>query len=60
MGGKLLLKGATGVFLGLKIGISEGEEVMLGNEKIDEVDSFTYLDRNNNKTVGTVKMLKVE
>ena len=27
----------------LRIGISEDEKVMLGNEKIDQVDSFTYL-----------------
>ena len=27
----------------LKLGISKGEEVMLDNEKIDQVDSFTYL-----------------
>jgi len=40
----------------LKLGISEGEEVMLGNEKIDQVDNFTDLDN----IIGAVKMLKVE
>ena len=28
----------------LRLGISEGEEVMLSHEKIDQLDSFTYLD----------------
>ena len=41
----------------LRLGISEGEEVMLGNEKIDHMDSFTYI---SSKTVVSVKMLKVE
>ena len=27
----------------LRLGISEGEKVTLGNEKIDQVGSFTYL-----------------
>ena len=36
----------------LRLGISEDEKVTLGNEKIDQVRSFTYL--------GAVKMLKVE
>ena len=27
----------------LKLGISEGEKVMLGNEEIDQMHSFTYL-----------------
>jgi len=26
-----------------RLGISEGEDVMLGNEKIDQKDRFTYL-----------------
>ena len=30
----------------LRLVISEGEKVMLGNKKIDQVDSFTYLDSN--------------
>ena len=27
----------------LRLGISEAEKLTLGNEKIDQVDSFTYL-----------------
>ena len=43
----------------LRLGISEGEEAILGNEKIDPLDSFTYLGSIINKD-GAVKMFKVE
>ena len=33
----------------LRVRISEGEEVMLGNEKIDQIDSFTCLGSITNK-----------
>ena len=29
--------------MSLRLGINEGDEVMLGNKKIDQVDSFAYL-----------------
>ena len=44
----------------LRLGISEEEKVMLGNKKIDQVGSFTYLGVLLVKMVGAVKMLKVE
>jgi hypothetical protein len=34
--------------------------MMLGNEKIDQVDSFTYRGSIISKTVDDVKMLKLE
>ena len=40
--------------------ISEAEKVMLSNEMIDQVDSFTYFSSILVMTVGAVKMLKVE
>ena len=36
----------------LELGIGEGEEVWLGNEKIDPVDSYTYLGSFINKKGG--------
>ena len=44
----------------LRLGISENEKVTLGNKKIDQVGSFTSLVVLLVKTVGAVKMLKVE
>ena len=46
----------------LRIGISEDEKLKLGNKKIDQVDSFTYLCSRLLlvKMVGAVKMSKVE
>ena len=47
----------------LRLGISEDENGMLGNEKIDQADSFTYLGPKVLlllKTVGAVTMLKVQ
>ena len=38
-----LLKINTKKTKSLRLGISEDEKVMLGNEKIDQVNSFTYL-----------------
>ena len=40
--------------------ISEGEEVMFGNERINQVDNFTYLVALLVGMVKAVKMLKVE
>ena len=44
----------------LRLGISEDEQVTFGNEKIDQVGSFSYLVVLLVKMVGAVKMLKVE
>ena len=44
----------------LRLGTSEDERVTLGNEKFDEVGSFTYLGSIISKDGGAVKMLKVE
>ena len=37
----------------LMLGISEDERMTLGNEKIDQVGSFTYLDSIISKDVGS-------
>ena len=42
----------------LRLGISEDEKVMLGNEKIDQVDSFTYLDSIISKDGGCSEDVK--
>ena len=42
----------------LRLGISEAEKVTLGNKKIDQVDSFTYLDSAINKDSGGSKDVK--
>ena len=48
MGLKINLKNTKS----LRLGISEGEEVMLGNKKIDPVDSFAYLGGIHSKDGG--------
>ena len=42
------------------LAISEEENETLCYEKIDQVGSFTYLGRILSKTLGAVKILKVE
>jgi hypothetical protein len=42
----------------LKLGISEGEKLMMGNEKINQVDSFTYLGSIINKDGGCSEDVK--
>ena len=44
----------------LRLGMSEDEQVTLGNKKIDQVRSFSYLGSIISKYGGAVKMLKVE
>ena len=45
----------------LRLGIREDEQATLGNEKIDQVGSFTYLGSIFSKdSKRTVKMLKLE
>ena len=44
----------------LWLGISEDEKVTLGNEKIDQVDSFTYLGSIIRNNGGRSEMLKIE
>ena len=39
----------------LRLGISKGEKVMLGNEKIDQVGSFTYLGSIISKEYGSME-----
>jgi len=43
-----------------RLEISEDKKMTLGKQKIDQVDSFTYLGALLVNTVGAVKMLKVE
>ena len=42
----------------LRLGISEDEKVTLGNEKIDQVGSFTYLDSIISKDGGSSEDVK--
>ena len=42
----------------LRLGISEDEKVMLGNEKIDQVESLTYLGNILSKDVGSGEDVK--
>jgi len=42
----------------LRLGISEGEEVMLGKEKVNQVDSFTYIGSIISKDSGCNKDIK--
>ena len=42
----------------LRLGISESEKVTLSNEKIDQVDSFTYLDSIISKDGGRSEVEK--
>ena len=42
----------------LRLGISEHEKVMLGNEKIDQVGSFTYLGSIISKDSGSSEDVK--
>ena len=43
----------------LRLGISEDENVTLGNQKIEQVHSFTFLgSRNSEDVMGAVKMSK--
>jgi len=42
----------------LKLGIGEGEEVMLGNQKISRVNSFTYLRSIIRKDAGYIEDVK--
>ena len=42
-----------------RLGISEGDDVMLGNEKIDLVDSFTYLISTISKAIGFSEDVKI-
>ena len=44
----------------LRLGIREDENVTLGNEKIDQVDGFTYLGSITSKDSTAVNMLKIE
>ena len=44
----------------LRIGISEDEKMMLGNEMTDQVDSYTYLGINFSKNCGISENVKVE
>ena len=44
----------------LRQGTSEGEKVMLNNNKFNQVGSFTYLSTIICKDRGAVNMLKVE
>ena len=43
----------------LRLGISEGKDVMLDNEKIHQVDSFNYLGSIINKDGGQNKAVKI-
>ena len=42
----------------LRLGISEDEKMMLGNEKIDQVDIFTYLGNIISKGDGCLEDVK--
>ena len=42
----------------LRLGISEDEKVTLGNEKIDQVNSFTYLSSIISKDIGSSENVK--
>ena len=42
----------------LRLGISEDEKATLGNEKIDQVGSFTYLDSIISKDGGSIRDVK--
>ena len=42
----------------LRLGISEDERVKLGNEKVDQVDGFTYLGSITSKDVGSSEDIK--
>ena len=57
-GGKIGLKINVKRTKSLRLGISEDEQVTLGNEKIDQVGSFSYL--SSIIRMGALKMLKVE
>ena len=46
--------------ISLRLGISEDEKVTLGKEKIDQVDSFTYLGIIIRKDGGNSEDVKVE
>ena len=59
-GGRIGLKINFKKTKSLRIGIREDEKATLGNEQIDQVDSFTTLVVLLVKTVAAMKMLKVE
>jgi hypothetical protein len=42
----------------LRIGIGDDKKVTLGNEKIDQMDSFTYLGSINSKDSGSSEDVK--
>ena len=43
----------------LTLGISKDEKVTLGNEKVDKVDSFTYLGRIVSKDGGSNEVVRM-
>ena len=50
------LKTNTKKINSLRLGVNEGEEVLLGSEKINQVDGVTYLGSSIIKVLVSVKM----
>jgi len=50
------LKTNTKKIKSLRLGVNEGEEVLLGSEKINQVDGVTYLGSSIIKVLVSVKM----